>query len=473
MFLLKFILPLLLIINPLFAKCQSKTDIYDVIIVGGGVSGLSAASTLRKNGVDKILVLEAADRIGGRVWTIDPWGSKLELGASWIHGIENSPTFQIIKDMNITIEPTIYNGSCPACKMNSMALYDENGHRLTKEEIAQLQDYVEKFGKYSTDYDEKNGNNALTMRDALNNFSKENNLSKVMSNRLHYTLDLLVTHEVALDLDKIALSTTKIYGQSQVSGTNAIIPLGYNLLAAKLAKNISLELNCSVTGILYDKEIIECTTSKGTYRTKNCIVTVPLGVLKKDKIAFSPSLPNITQEAISKLDVGIFNKIYLLFPCVFWDHDVEWIEQISSSEKPNHIYDILNFGKYCKQPILLAFTAGTFGQEVEKWSDTKTVDSVMAMLKKIYGNEIPSPTSYRITRWGQDPLTFCSYSSPGLYANAQTYANFATPVKDRLYFAGEATSKTDPSTVLGAFTSGERAAKQILNKMGIQPRQED
>jgi len=71
--------------NLLFGACHTQGDLYDTIIVGAGIAGLSAASTLKKNGVRDIVILEAADRIGGRVWTEDPWGTKLELGASWIH----------------------------------------------------------------------------------------------------------------------------------------------------------------------------------------------------------------------------------------------------------------------------------------------------------------------------------------------------------------------------------------------------
>lgn len=457
----------------LFGECQSKTDTYDVLVVGGGIAGLSAATTLRKNGIEKILILEAADRIGGRVWTEDPWGSKLEMGASWIHGIENSPTFELMKEMNVTIQPTIYRSSCPTCKMNSMALYDQNGKRLSNEELTQLQHLADEFEIYLDKIPEHDGSKGLTFLDALKSFSTEKKLTEQMFDKLYFTVRLLMTYEFSIDLEKISINTMKLYGHSKVSGTNGIIPLGYNLLAAKLAKNIPMELNCKVEGISYDKDVIECRTSKGHFKTKNCVITVPLGVLKQNKIAFSPSLPKDKQEVIDKIDMGVFNKIYLLFPCVFWDNDVEWIEPMPSSKMRDQIYDILNFGKYFKQPILLAFTAGSFAKDVEKWSDKETIDSIMTVLKKIYGDNIPSPSSYRITRWGQDPLFFGSYSSPGLHADAQTYETFAAPVENRLFFAGEATSQTDCSTVLGAFTSGQRAAQQILHKMNIKPRQED
>jgi len=455
--------------NLLFGACHSKTDLYDVIIVGAGISGLSAASTLKKNHVGNILILEAADRIGGRVWTEDPWGTKLEMGASWIHGIENSPTHEIIKDMHLPIQPTIYNGACPTCKMKSMALYDQDGKRLSPEEVSQLAHLASDFEDYLTEINDHGKANNLTFLDALNDFSSKNKLSKQMFDRLYFIIRLLITYEFSLDLQNISATVLKLYGHSKVSGTHGIIPMGYNLLAGKLAKNIPIEMNCAVESISYDKDIVECKTAKGVFRGKNCIVTVPLGVLKQNKIAFSPPLPKDTQGAIDTIDMGVFNKIYLFFPCIFWDKDVEWIELMPSPALRDQNYDILNYAKFCKQPILLVFTAGSFGKEVEKWSDKQTVDAIMSVLKKLYGENIPSPSSYRITRWGQDPLFLGSYSSPGLHADTQTYTNFANPVRNLLFFAGEATSETDCSTVLGAFLTGERAAKQVLTKMNIEP----
>lgn len=468
-----FILLLFFIPNVLIGECFSKIDVYDAIVVGGGIAGLSAADTLKKHGIEKMIILEAADRIGGRVWTEDPWGSKLELGASWIHGIENSPTFEIVKDMNITIQPTVYNNACLVCKMNSMALYDQYGKRLTKEEVAKLQNYATKFEDYIDEINAQGRNHTLSFLDAMNDFSKKNHFSKSQYDQLYFILRLLNTYELAVDLQDMSVSVEELYKQTQVSGTNGIIPFGYNLVAAKLAKNIPIELNCNVETISYENEIIECKTNKGVYKAKTCLVTVPLGVLKDNKIRFYPALPKEKQDVIKKIQTGVFNKIYLLFPCAFWDKDVEWIEQIPPSESRDQIYDIMNFGKYFKQPILLVFTAGSFAKEVENWSDEKTIDSIMQVLKKIYGENIPSPSSFRITRWGKDPLSLCSYSSPGLQSDEKTYATLAEPVKGRLFFAGEATSQTDCSTVLGAFTTGQRAAKQTLNALNIKLRPEE
>ena len=254
MFFLRFSLAFLLCNNLLFGACHSQGDVYDVIVVGAGISGLSAANTLKENGVKNILVLEAADRIGGRVWTEDPWGSKMEMGASWISGIENSPTFEIVKEMNIATQPTIYSHHCLACKMNSMALYGPDGKRLTKEEVIQLQDYVNQFTQYLEETASQGDTNSqafnsLTFLDVLNDFSKKNKLSEQTYNRLYFALRLLVSYEMAVDLKDISAHLGRLTSTSKVSGSDVIIPLGYNLVSSKLAKDTPLELNCTVTGI--------------------------------------------------------------------------------------------------------------------------------------------------------------------------------------------------------------------------------
>lgn len=466
-------LTLLFVQHSLWGGCFDPQQTYDVIIVGAGISGLSAAETLRKNGNKNILVLEADNRIGGRIWTVDPWGSKLELGASWIHGIENSPVFEIVKNLNVTLQPTIYNASCLACKLNSMVIYDENGKQLSNRQMTELKNTVNKFDAYIDSINAKGRNHTLTYLNALDLFAKEQKFSPEMYNQFYFITRLLNTYELPADLENMSVAIEESYKTTKVSGTNAVIPLGYNLVTDKLAKNLPVLLNCRVDQISYNDQEVQLKTSQGLFKATYCIITVPLGVLKNGGIKFSPALPKEKQRAIENLQMGIFDKVYLFYPCVFWDQDVEWIEAISPEKERDRIFDILNLKMYFKQPILLCFTAGSFAKEVEDWTDQQTVDAIQENLRKIYGENIPNPSSYLITRWGKSPFAFGSYSYPGFNTTGATYEALAKPVNGRLFFSGEATSSTDPSTVLGAYTSGMRAANEILRAKGIEPIQED
>jgi monoamine oxidase len=85
----------------------------------------------------------------------------------------------------------------------------------------------------------------------------------------------------------------------------------------------------------------------------------------------------------------------------------------------------------------------------------------MATLRRIYGEEIPEPEAWLITRWAHDPFAYGSYSYTPVGASSEDYEALAEPVEDRLFFAGEATYRERPATVHGAYLSGIREAKRI------------
>lgn len=123
----------------------------------------------------------------------------------------------------------------------------------------------------------------------------------------------------------------------------------------------------------------------------------------------------------------------------------------------------MNYYVYSQQPILMAINTGTFGQHLEQLADPKIIQQAMHALQTMYGEHIPQPEDYLITRWGDDPYTQGAYSYIPVGVSGKAYDAMATPIDDRLFFAGEATSRDYASTVHGAFLSGKREAKRIRN----------
>ena len=126
--------------------------------------------------------------------------------------------------------------------------------------------------------------------------------------------------------------------------------------------------------------------------------------------------------------------------------------------------EYLNIYKVTGQPVLLCFNAGTYGLAIEKWADEAVVAAAMNVLRTIYGQSIPDPTGWLITRWGSDPFARGSYSSPGIGSSNTDRDTLAEPIADRLFFAGEATIRNYSATVHGAYLSGHSAAEQILHR---------
>ena len=194
------------------------------------------------------------------------------------------------------------------------------------------------------------------------------------------------------------------------------------------------------------------------------IVTVPLGVLKKGVIEFSPALPQNKLDAIAALDMGILNKVYLHFDEVFWDNNVTNIAKIS--EQKGHWAYWINLAPATGKPILTAFNVASFGKEIEEMTDEQIIAKAMEALQTMYGNDIGQPTDHLITRWGKDEFSYGSYSYIPKGASASMRDDLAEPVDGKVLFAGEATHSEHPSTVHGAFLSGEREADRVIALAG-------
>ncbi|MCW8998592.1 MAG: FAD-dependent oxidoreductase, partial [Kangiellaceae bacterium] len=243
-------------------------------------------------------------------------------------------------------------------------------------------------------------------------------------------------------------------------GPDVVFPQGYDTLVTALADGLDIKLNTYVNAIDYQGSIVSVQTSQGTYTADYVIVTVPLGVLKKDVILFNPSLPQEKLNAIEALDMGVLNKVYLRFPEVFWDNNVDNLAQIS--EQKGHWSYWINLSKLTSQPILLGFNVASFGTEIESLSNQEIVSQAMVQLRKFFGDNIPEPSDSIITRWANDPFSFGSYSYVPKGATASMRQDLAAPVNNQVFFAGEATHSEYPSTVHGAFLSGQREASRIL-----------
>ena len=158
--------------------------------------------------------------------------------------------------------------------------------------------------------------------------------------------------------------------------------------------------------------------------------------------------------------MGVLNKCYLRFPEVFWPEEYDWLEYIP--EQHGQWVEWVSFARPTGKPILLGFNAADMGRAIEAWDDRTIVESAMATLKTIFGPKIPQPEAWQITRWQADPFACGSYSFNALGATPAMREQLAQSVADRLFFAGEATSREYFGTVHGAYLSGIKAAEAVL-----------
>lgn len=416
-----------------------------VLVVGAGMSGIKAANQLQQQGFN-VTVLEGRDRIGGRTWSDDALGTPLDLGASWIHGIKDNPIYALAKDLAVPLYQWDYD---------NQVTYDEKGNETLK-----LDEYSEKNENNLYYWAAKalfNDANA-TVQDALDIGVKSGDLKGLTQAEISFLANVEIEQDVAADSRDISLAG--LWKLEGFDGPDVIFSKGYDALVKALADDLDVRLNTWVEAINYQHDQVEVTTSKGFYRADYVIVTVPLGVLKKEKIAFIPNLPNQKKEAIKGLEMGVLNKVYLAFDHVFWDKSVANMAKISQ-EKGHWSYWI-NLAPATGMPILTAFNVADYGKEIETFSDDDIIEFAMIELRQMYGDNIPQPTGHLITRWNSDPFSYGSYSYVPKGVSASMREVLAKPVDQKVFFAGEATHSEFPSTVHGAYLSGEREANRIM-----------
>jgi len=431
---------------PFKARAASAEE--RILIIGAGMSGLAAAQTLVKKGYE-VVVLEGRNRLGGRIWTSQNWkDTPLDLGASWIHGVKDNPLTALAAQIQAKTVQTSYD---------RYSIYTSDGKALNQSQEAHLESLWHKIQSAIQQANQQNKDQSL--QSAVYKGVKYQSLSRQDQQWVDFLISARIEQEYA-GSSKL-LSAQWYESEAEFDGPDALFSQGYQILIQALAKGIQYTLNQEVKSIDWSEDEIVVKTQNKTYLADRVLVTVPLGVLKAGKIQFSPALPQEKTKAIQALGMGILNKLYLRFPRAFWPEQSDWIEKIPQGQAA--WTEWLSLKRTFQLPILLGFSSGEKAKSMEKWSDQEIVSSAMQTLQTIFGKNIPKPSDYQITRWGEDPFSYGSYSFNALGALPPMRENLAKNIEEILFFAGEATERYHFSTVHGAYLSGLRAAQEISN----------
>ncbi len=413
-----------------------------IVIVGAGVAGLSASRTLRTLGITDVTILEARERVGGRVWTSQDWaGTPLDLGASWIHGISGNPIDALARNAGVRTITTDYE---------NLIIFGRDGQLLSSAQEARLeqlaQEVVRAIGQSPP------GDSLQGVVEALLAGRSEDEQAMI-----NFLLSSFVELGFAADIGQLSALSVN-YGE-EFGGDDVLFPGGYMDVFADAIAGADVQMGTRVDRVTLGSGGVSVSTNRGVFQADRVVVTLPLGVLQRGGVVFDPPLPAAKLAAITKLGMGVLNKTYLRFEEAFWPAAPDGIGFIAPDK--GEWVEWLNMRHYLDKPILVGFNAGSFGREIETWSDQAIVSSAMETLRTMYGSAVPEPNAFQITRWASDPLAYGSYSFLPPGADEDTIEELGRPVEDRIFFAGEATSVDYPSTVHGAFLTGDREARRI------------
>jgi monoamine oxidase len=409
----------------------------DALVIGAGLAGLACAQRLMAAG-QRVVVLEARQRIGGRIWTEHRQGCAMDLGASWLHGVANNPIHRLVtQELRLPVITT---------DEQSRVTIGVDGQRWSAERSERADAWLDAFVRRAED--SGRGDQSLSRL-----------LPQPLSSDQRFVLIADVEHEVGAPLSAIAANAPLGDGQ-ELQGGDALVPAGLDRVVDHLARGTEIRLGQVVQTIENQKQGVRVTTKAGaTFVARQLCCTVPLGVLKHNSITFDPPLPKPKARAIAQLGMGVLDKIVLLFPERFWD-PTTWLRNDGPEAGlwPEWV-DLT--GVIC-QPALMGFIAATQAQQLERLPDQTILRSALNQLKRCYPTRtIPLPNEVLITRWSVDPFACGSYSFAAVGSTPEMRVELGKRW-NAMVFAGEAVSTTHPATMQGAYLSGIQAAETLL-----------
>ena len=430
-------------------------DRYDTIVVGAGVAGLTAARLLAGAG-RRVVVLEARDRIGGRVVTDRDDGLATDLGASWVHGIVDSPVAAAASAFGMAMTEFTVGGYQPDSR--PIAYYGPDGQRLAGAAAQRFVDDIHTADAALVDVIDASGPDASYLdvtEEALASLGwaapRVELVREYFRHRSEEQYGVWIADLAAHGLD-----------DDSIDGDEVVFPDGYDRLPEHLAPGLDIRLEHVVSLVRWGPDGVSVRSDRGTFEADTAVVTVPVGVLRSDDFAVEPALPEPAAGALARLEMNAFEKIFLRFPTRFWDDDVYAIRQQGPGGEWWHSwYDLTALHG---TPTLLTFATGPAARATRDWDDAQVVESVLVQLRRLYGDRVEPPTTVHVTRWQDDPHARGSYAYMTVGSTTTDHDDLATPIGGVLHLAGEATWTDDPATVTAALCSGHRAAVNILHE---------
>ncbi len=423
--------------NPSTIDCE-------ILVIGAGLAGLAAARSLQQAG-RQVVLIEARDRIGGRVCPAPLAGAMVELGAYRLQSPEQNPLLALFAKADLDLRPEepgqflLYHGKR---RLDAETLRRERGrirralwhwHRKLHE-LAPQEDLASAVRRYLL---ARHGKDAdpLIWEVYRDEWAAESGADPEQLSMAHF-----LQHD---------------------EGETALLPQGgLSLLLPLLAESLEIRLNTRAHTIDWSRSLVEVHCDGVSYRARRVVLTVPLGLLKQGALVFEPALPQPQRDAIDALGWGILNKVYLAYPHKFWpDGAFQWVLFDEHTAEPTCFTNSTNPAA----PLLTVFIGGERARRLESLSDSTIAAMLTARLRHCLGAGVPEPLAVLTTRWASDPLALGAYSYLGPQASGEEQAALARPLDERLFFAGEATIQRLYATAHGAYLSGLRAAQEILD----------
>jgi monoamine oxidase len=432
----------------------------DVVIVGAGAAGLAAALWLAEHSV-RVVVLEARDRIGGRVlWqTVGSNGVPAELGAEFIHGAAPETSAFLAEAGLAKVETGGPSWVCTSA-----------GGLQEVEEDFSSGEVFERAGSLVADE---------SVDAFLRRFENDPHMRKQARRARTFVEGFEAADPVLASVRAIADEVRTGVDSTSSRPVGSYAPLFERLAARCAHAGVVVRLNTAVERIAWTRGSVTLQTRSvdagvSQIQAACAIVTVPVGVLQREDgaagMSFVPPLPPEKQASLRGLEMGDAVRVALTFRTPFW-------EEIAGGRYRDAAFFRCEGGAFnafwtqlpLRSRSIVAWAGGPRATAMSRTSIQDRVDRARDEFGAMFGERDLARREFEAGAthdWAADPFAYGVYSYV-LTGGGAARAALGVPVEDTLFFAGEATaSDGQGGTVSGAFQTGMRAAREALNAIG-------
>jgi monoamine oxidase len=401
----------------------------DIAIVGAGAAGIGAARRLAGSGLTT-LVLEALPRPGGRAWTREVAGMKLDLGCGWLHSADHNPWTRIAERGGFTVDRRT-----PAWG----AQYRDLGFPAVERDAAR-----QAFAAWSE---------RLVAAPPASDRAAD---ALEMGGRWTAYIQAMSGYINGDELERLSARDLAAYDTASTN-LNWRVPAGYGtLITASLPANAHLQLATPVEAVTLDGSGVALQTLAGTVRARAAILTVSTSVLAGDVIAW-PAALDPWRDAASRLPLGRDEKLFLEItgdsPFAPESHVIG-----DPHDPMTGTYYIRPFG----WPVIECFLGGAGARAAAADGPDAAFARAIDQLAALFGSAVRRCLRPLLASDWAGAATIGGAYSHALPGQSDARAALARPFDARLFFAGEATHRTAFSTAHGAYESGLRAAEEVI-----------
>lgn len=427
--------------------------VLDVVVVGAGISGLTAASLLVADGLD-VVVLEASDRIGGRTRTDVVGNATVDMGAAWVHDPLSNPLTPLLDSLGISARSDGMWG-------HGMRAFSPAGW-LPEEQTSTLVSALYNFDPTRASAAPQVTSDRLSDGIAwyVGTQMAPNGRQAAVESFLRRVVGAGITGD---DPHDISLKGMAAY-EGDESGHNSVLAGGYRTLVDRLAEGVAVELSTPVSVVEHSETGVAVATGDRAFKASWAIVTVPLGVLQSGAVQFTPDLPGPHRQALSRLKMKSLEKVVLTFETRFWGHDLSQVALLDDDDGFLWVHDMSD---HAGVPTLVALHNPAISGKPK--SGEAAAHAFRSLLGRMFG-PLPDVTGTATTHWASDPCSMGSYSYIPIGASSDDMDTLARPVGSRLLLAGEHTFPSYYGTVQAAWLSGRHAATLAIAGQPFQDR---